>query len=103
MTKKTKVHLYTLVAKYLELDEKEVKEKLRPLKEELVNTIASQQTFTIDGILNITPERLPPGVFLNTYTKQPTKVPARIKPKVKLHLRFNLAVKDKKLSKINYF
>lgn len=98
-----KIQLYTLLAEYLELDSDYVKDKIKPLKDDLIDIISRGDSLSIQGILNITPKRLPSGVFLNTTTKQFVKVPERIKAVPKIHARLNNSIKDKKLTNIKYF
>lgn len=97
------VRLSTLVADLLELDEKEVKVKLEPLAQELIKIIASNKRFIIPGVLEIRPEYLEEGSYLNTRTNEYVDVPARISPRIKLQHRFTVAVKQIRLKLINYF
>lgn len=97
------VRLSTLVANLLELDEKEVAQKLKPLSQELIKTIASNKRFIIPGVLEIRPEYLEAGTYLNTRTNESIKVPARISPRIKLQHRFIVAIKQCRLKFINFF
>lgn len=97
------VRLHTLVAKLLDLDEKEVQTKLKPLSKEIINLVASNKKFIIPGVLEIKPEILKPGTFLNTQTNKYVDVPARVSPRVKLQHRFSIAVKNLRLKLINFF
>ena len=97
------VRLSTLVADLLELDEKEVKKKLEPLGQELIKLIASNKRFIIPGVLEIRPEYLNAGTYLNTRTNEFIDVPARISPRIKLQHRFVVAVKQCRLKLINFF
>lgn len=97
------VRLADLVAKLLELEPKEVKEKLSSFDKELVEIIGSNRRFIIPGVLEIRPEYLEPGRFLNTNLKEFVDVPARISPRVKVQKRFSLAIKELRLKLINYF
>ena len=97
------VRLSTLVADLLDLDEKEVKKKLEPLGQELIKLIASNKRFIIPGVLEIRPEYLEAGTYLNTRTNEFIDVPARISPRIKLQHRFVVAVKQCRLKLINFF
>lgn len=97
------VRLHTLVAELLEMDEAEVKVKLEPLKDAIINNIASNKKFIIPGVLEIKPLILEPGSFLNTTKNEYVDVPARISPRVKLQHRFIIAIKKLRLKKLNFF
>lgn len=97
------VRLHTLIANMLELDESYVKDKLEPLKDEIINTVASNKKFIIPGVLEIKPIILEPGSFLNTTKNEYVDVPSRISPRVKLQHRFVLAIKKLRLKKLNFF
>ena len=97
------VRLSTLVADLLDLDEKEVKKKLEPLGQELIKLIASNKRFIIPGVLEIRPEYLEAGTYLNTRTNEFIDVPPRISPRIKLQHRFVVAVKQCRLKLINFF
>lgn len=97
------VRLSTMVADLLDLDEKEVKKKLEPLGQELIKLIASNKRFIIPGVLEIRPEYLEAGTYLNTRTNEFIDVPARISPRIKLQHRFVVAVKQCRLKLINFF
>lgn len=97
------VRLHTVIAELLDMDEKEVQEKLKPLPEKLIKIIASNKKFIITGVLEIRPELLESGEFLNTKTHKYVDVPARISPRVKLQQRFSTAVKSLRLKLVNFF
>lgn len=101
--KHTVVRFHTLLAELLEIDEKTIKEKLEKLPEKIIETISSNKKVIITGILEIKPDILEPGCYLNTYKNEYVNVPARIAPRVKLQHRFVLAVKDKRLKNLNFY
>lgn len=97
------VRLSTILSELLEIDEKQIRDKLKPLPQIIIEMIASNKRFIIPGILEIRPEYLEPGVYLNTHTNKDVHVPARISPRIKLQHRFVVAVKQFRLKLINFF
>ena len=98
-----RVKLEALVAELLELDEKEVKEKLKPLKDKLVLLLSEYKTFVIPGVAEIHPVLLEPGVFLDTHENKEKKVGYRISPRIKLQARFKNSVKQQRLKNFNFY
>lgn len=97
------VRLSDLIAELLNLDEKEVKEKLKPFSEELIKIITSNRRFIIPGVLEIRPHYLEAGSFLNTTSNTYEDVPARLTPRVRLQQRFGKAIRASRLHFVNFF
>ena len=98
-----RVKLEALIAELLDLDEKEVKEKLKPLKDKLIEVLSEYKTFVIPGVGEIYPVLLEPGVFLDTHLNKEKKVGYRISPRIKLQARFKNSVKQQRLKNFNFY
>ena len=88
------VRLHTVLAELLDLDPQEVRKKLKPLPDKIVEIIKSNKRFTISNVVEIYPILLPPGEFLHTVKKKKVQVPARYAARVKLKQSLQKACKQ---------
>lgn len=98
-----RIKLEAVLSELLEMDEKELKEKLKPLKDKLVHILSENKTFVIPGVGEIYPVLLEPGVYLDTHQNKEKTVGYRISPRAKLQARFKNSVKQLRLKNLNFY
>lgn len=98
-----RIKLESILSELLEIDEKELKEKLKPFKDKLIEVLSEYKTFVIPGVGEIYPVLLEPGVFLDTHLNKEKKVGYRISPRIKLQARFKNSVKQQRLKNFNFY
>ncbi len=92
-----------IIADLLGLDQKEVCQKLQPLRSQLIDLVSQNTKITLKGILEIQPVILEAGTFFNTHTKQLREVGPRVGAKAKIRPHFDIEVKQKRLKNIDLF
>lgn len=100
---KTIVRLPAILAKLLDMDEKEIREKLKDLPQEITNVITSDCRFVITGVLEIYPVILPPGEFLHTTLKKKVQVPARVSARARTKNAFLDNCRKKRFENLDFY